>query len=199
MKKQPPTAPNAPAAPMRVQTVPYIEESALRQLQQLYKLQPQNPSRDGEQPDTIGTLPATSMDAVVAHFNKVRLGNTLSPPSTKSPTPHRNAAKITADLMDIDLWSSHHHRWLNWLMNGRAPIYWCGLNYVCLRSQIGIKQQRTVSVIRRSQNGGNLLVYLCSVYIGSKVVFLNKSMYKYYKTNKQLYSIDLMLINEVFA
>lgn len=105
MKKQAPTAANAPAAPIRVQTVPYIEESALRQLQQLYKPQPHSQSRDDEQPaDTIGTLPATSMDAVVAHFNKLRYGNTLTPPAQpKSPSANRNAAKITADLSDIDL------------------------------------------------------------------------------------------------
>lgn len=87
---------------MRVQTVPYIEESALRQLQQLYKLQPQNHSREASETDTIGTLPATSMDAVVAHLNKVRFGNTLTPQADKLP-PKRNADKITADLMDIDL------------------------------------------------------------------------------------------------
>lgn len=104
LKQNPPTAANAPVAPMRVQTQPYIEESALRQLQQLYKLQPQvsTPAEVGTQSDTIGTLPAASMDAVVAHLNKVRFGNTLQPQTPKSPA-QRNSAKITADLMDIGL------------------------------------------------------------------------------------------------
>lgn len=88
---------NKPAAsPMaNLQTAPFIPESSLRQLQQLYgKPQPMNNS------ESIGTLPASSMDAAVAAAaNKLSSSNRIVP---IVPVTKKEQAKITADLMDVD-------------------------------------------------------------------------------------------------
>lgn len=80
-----PQHPLLPSQPIKM--MPFIEESALRQLQQLYNLKPQS------MPQSLGTLPAESMEATI-----IRAVN-AAPDSRKK----KDSAKITADLMDVDL------------------------------------------------------------------------------------------------
>lgn len=87
----------------KVQTGPFISESALRQLQQLYsKAQAQN-GAEPSLPDSIGTLPAIAMDEVVKSLAKSR--KNILPNTVREPEPQSAAdkSKITADLMDVDL------------------------------------------------------------------------------------------------
>lgn len=74
-------------SPSPIKMMPFIEESALRQLQQLYNLKPQSI------PQSLGTLPAESMEATI-----IRAVNASPDSRTK-----KNSAKITADLMDVEL------------------------------------------------------------------------------------------------
>lgn len=93
-------APTADAEPIR--TMPFIAESSLRQLQQLYGKPTPAPapaSAADAKPLAVGTLPATSMDAMVAQLNKVRFGNSVVPKMAGK----RNEAQIAANLMDVDL------------------------------------------------------------------------------------------------
>lgn len=78
-----------------IKMMPFIEESALRQLQQLYKLK-----STLSMPNSVGTLPAESMEATI-----IRTVNAAAP-SRLMQEPIRSKkqqAKITADLMDVDL------------------------------------------------------------------------------------------------
>lgn len=81
----------------KLQTAPFISESALRQLQQLYG-KPQTPF-----PDSIGTLPAIAMEDVLKLQMESRKKNLL-PNTVREPEPQSqaNKSKITADLMDVD-------------------------------------------------------------------------------------------------
>jgi len=85
------------------QTGPFISESALRQLQQLYgKAHTQNEAQ-ATFPDSIGTLPAFAMDEVIKRQAENRKKNLL--PNTvrdPEPQPQANKSKITAELMDVD-------------------------------------------------------------------------------------------------
>lgn len=87
-----------------IQTRPFIAESSLRQLQQLYG---NGATTSNEQPvavvaAAVGTLPASSMDAVVAQMNKMRFGNSVVP-KLGAATAKRHEAAVMADLMDVDL------------------------------------------------------------------------------------------------
>lgn len=86
----------------KLQTGPFISESALRQLQQLYgKAQTQNAASTF--PDSIGTLPAVAMDDVIRSQSDSRKKNFL-PNTVREPEPRTEAekSKITAELMDVD-------------------------------------------------------------------------------------------------
>lgn len=84
--------------PHKLQTGPFISESALRQLQQLYgKAQIQNGAQSTFS-DSIGTLPAVAMDDVIkskpdSHKNNILL---------RKPQSAVDKSKITAELMDVD-------------------------------------------------------------------------------------------------
>jgi len=86
----------------KLQTGPFISESALRQLQQLYgKAQTQNGAQP-TYPESIGTLPAVAMDDVIKSLTNSRrnvLPNTVRDPEPQLPA---DKSKITADLMDVD-------------------------------------------------------------------------------------------------
>lgn len=80
---------------IKMQTGPFIAESSLRQLQQLYgNRQEQNAG------ESIGTLPAASMDAAVITAKKSAFTNNIVPP--RAPATQKQQTKITADLMDVD-------------------------------------------------------------------------------------------------
>jgi len=84
-------------------TGPFISESALRQLQQLYgKAHTQN-SAQLMFPDSIGTLPAVAMDDVIKLQTESRKKNLLSN-TVNQPEPPSQAdkSKITEELMDVD-------------------------------------------------------------------------------------------------
>lgn len=88
----------------RLETGPFISESALRQLQQLYHgkgLKTQN-APQSTFPDSIGTLPAVAMDDVIKSLANSR--NNILPNTIKPPEPQSTAdkSKVTADLMDVD-------------------------------------------------------------------------------------------------
>lgn len=88
--------------PHTLQTGPFISESALRQLQQLYgKAHTQN--TQPMFPDSIGVLPAVAMDDVIKLQTESRKKNLL-PNTVNQPEPQSQAdkSKITADLMDVD-------------------------------------------------------------------------------------------------
>ncbi len=87
----------------KLQTGPFISESALRQLQQLYgKAQTHNRAHS-TYPDSIGTLPAVAMDDVIKSQTENRKKNFL-PNTVREPEPQSEAvkSKITAELMDVD-------------------------------------------------------------------------------------------------
>lgn len=86
-----------------LQTGPFISESALKQLQQLYgKGNTQNVAQPMF-PDSIGVLPAVAMDEVIKLRNESRrknlLPNTVNQPESQSQV---DKSKITAELMDVD-------------------------------------------------------------------------------------------------
>lgn len=86
-----------------LQTGPFISESALRQLQQLYgKAHTQNTAQSIF-PDSIGTLPAAAMVDVMKLQTESRrqnlMSNTVVQMESQSQT---DKSKITADLMDVD-------------------------------------------------------------------------------------------------
>ncbi|KAG4073083.1 hypothetical protein HA402_009502 [Bradysia odoriphaga] len=86
----------------KLHTGPFISESALRQLQQLYgKAQVQNGAQSTF-PDSIGTLPAVAMDDVIKSLTNSR--RNVLPNTVREPEPQSAAdkSKITADLMDVD-------------------------------------------------------------------------------------------------
>lgn len=87
----------------RLQTAPFISESALRQLQQLYGKAHTPNEAQSTFPDSIGTLPAVAMDDVLKLQNESRKKNLL-PNIVREPEPQSQAdrSKITADLMDVD-------------------------------------------------------------------------------------------------
>lgn len=97
------------SASLAIQTRPFIAESSLRQLQQLYgkgsasaaaaSTNPQPVAADAVAAAAVGTLPASSMAAVVEQLNKVRFGNSVVPKATAK----RHEERIKADLMDVDL------------------------------------------------------------------------------------------------
>lgn len=78
-----------------MQTAPFIAESSLRQLQQLY-----GNRQEQIAVESIGTLPAASMEATVIAANKSVFTNKIVPP--KAPATKKQQSKITADLMDVD-------------------------------------------------------------------------------------------------
>lgn len=87
----------------QLQTGPFISESALRQLQQLYgKAHTQNEAKSTF-PDSVGTLPAVAMDDIIKLHMESRKKNLL-PNTVREPEPQSQAdkSKITADLMDVD-------------------------------------------------------------------------------------------------
>lgn len=88
----------------KLQTGPFISESALRQLQQLYgKAHTQNEGQSTF-PDGIGTLPAVAMDDVIKKLQIENRKKNLLPNTVRDPEPQSQAdkSKITADLMDVD-------------------------------------------------------------------------------------------------
>lgn len=105
MKTKSKKTPNKPvvATTHTLQTGPFISESALKQLQQLYgKANTQNEAQSTF-PDGIGTLPAFEMDEVIKLQTENRKKNIL--PNTVSQTDSQSQAdksKITAELMDVD-------------------------------------------------------------------------------------------------
>lgn len=80
---------------IHMQTAPFIAESSLRQLQQLYGNRQERPAVE-----SIGTLPAASMEATVIAANKAAFTNKIVPP--RAPASKKQQSKITADLMDVD-------------------------------------------------------------------------------------------------
>lgn len=93
--KTKPASPTSGNGMIHMQTAPFIAESSLRQLQQLYgNRQEQNAV------ESIGTLPAASMEATVIAANKSVFTNKIVPP--RPPATKRQQSKITADLMDVD-------------------------------------------------------------------------------------------------
>lgn len=91
---------------MQMQTGPFISETALKQLQQLYGAggggdANNNNKRAQQQTESIGTLPAEAMEVAVRQLPpKSILDNKIVAP--KPPATLREQAKITADLMDVD-------------------------------------------------------------------------------------------------
>lgn len=88
----------------QLQTGPFISESALRQLQQLYgKAHTQNVAQPTF-PDSIGTLPAVAMDDVIRKLQIENRKKNILPNTVRDPEPQSQAdkSKITADLMDVD-------------------------------------------------------------------------------------------------
>lgn len=88
----------------KLQTGPFISESALRQLQQLYVKAQANNGASSTLPDSIGTLPAIAMEDV-KHFGIQNRKRNFLPNTVREPEPRSEAekSKITADLMDVDL------------------------------------------------------------------------------------------------
>lgn len=87
-----------------LQTGPFISESALRQLQQLYgKAHTQNEAQPMF-PDNIGVLPAVAMDDVIKKLQTESRKNNLLPNTVNQPEPQsqEDKTKITAELMDVD-------------------------------------------------------------------------------------------------
>jgi len=86
-----------------LQTGPFISESALKQLQQLYGKGHTQNEAPSTFPDGIGTLPAVAMDDVIRleteSHQKYLLPNAVSQAKAK---PQADKSKITADLMDVD-------------------------------------------------------------------------------------------------
>lgn len=90
----------------KLQTGPFISESALRQLHQLYgKANTQNvqSTLPYSMQELTGTLPADAMDEVIKLQTESRKRNIL-PNTVREPEPQPQAdkSKITADLMDVD-------------------------------------------------------------------------------------------------
>lgn len=90
--------------PHKLQTGPFISESALRQLQQLYGKAHIQTEAQPMFPDSIGTLPAVAMEDILKLHTESRKKNLL-PNTVRDPEPQSQAdkSKITADLMDVDL------------------------------------------------------------------------------------------------
>ncbi|KAJ6649221.1 hypothetical protein Bhyg_04455 [Pseudolycoriella hygida] len=100
----PKPVPHVHTAP-KLQTAPFISESALKQLQKLYEKANTQNNDQSTIPDSIGTLPAIAMDDVVMKLHKENRKQNFIP-NTVRQLEHQTSAdksKITAELMDVDL------------------------------------------------------------------------------------------------